>query len=435
MPYTQDISGCLEDETGFGLKADELTALLGASGAALDNLREMYKTRTLPLLRLPEERGDLEPMRDLCDHLGEDASDLVICGVGGSSLGAQTLGQLGGYAIPANERAANSPRIHFFDNLDPLTFSAALDTLDLRRTRFLLVSKSGSTAETMMQALSAIDRLKAAGVGKDLRRHFAVITIPGDNPLRRIAEAEGFPVLDHDPMVGGRFSVLSNVGMLPAMLFGLDPVKVREGAARVLQPILEGAAARDVAPALGAAVAVGLNRHRGTGTNVLMAYSDKLKLFSAWYAQLWAESLGKDGQGTVPFGALGPVDQHSQLQLYLGGPNDKFHTIVMTACAGKGPVMSPGAHADDERLSYLSGKTVGDLVDAQQRATAETLVRNQRPTRIMKLDEVNEASLGALLMHFMLETIIAGHLMGVEPFDQPAVEEGKVLARQYLGEG
>lgn len=435
MPYTQDISGCLEDETGFGLTADELAALLGASETALDNLREMYKTRTLPLLRLPEERGDLEPMRDLCDRLVKDTSDLVICGVGGSSLGAQALGQLGGHGIPANQNAVNTPRIHFFDNLDPLTFAAALDNLDLRRTRFLLVSKSGSTAETMMQALSAIDRLKAAGVGKDLRRHFAVITIPGDNPLRRIAEAEGFPVLDHDPMVGGRFSVLSNVGMLPAMLFGLDPVKVREGAARVLQPVLDSAAARDVAPALGAAIAVGLNRHRGTGTNVLMAYSDKLKLFSAWYAQLWAESLGKDGQGTVPFGAVGPVDQHSQLQLYLGGPNNKFHTIVMTACAGKGPLMSPGGHAGDERLAYLSGKTVGDLVDAQQRATADTLVRNQRPTRIMKLDEVNEASVGALLMHFMLETIIAGHLMGVEPFEQPAVEEGKVLARQYLGEG
>lgn len=434
MPYTQDISGCLEEETGFGLKSDELAALLEASEAALADLRNMYEARTLPLLRLPEERDDLKAMKSLCDDLAKDTSDIVICGVGGSSLGAQTLGQLGGYGVPANECAGNRPRIHFFDNLDPLTFSTALDNLDPGKTRFLLVSKSGSTAETMMQALTAIDRLKAAGVGKHLKYHFAAITIPGDNPLRRLAEAEGFPILDHDPKVGGRFSVLSNVGMLPAMLFGLDPVKVREGAASVLKPVLDGAPAMNVAPALGAAIAVGLNRHRGTGTNVLMAYSDKLKRFSAWYAQLWAESLGKNGKGTVPFGAVGPVDQHSQLQLYLGGPNDKFHTIIMTNCAGKGPKVSAEAVAADDRLAYLSGKTIGDLVDAEQRATADTLIRNKRPTRVMKIGEVNEKSLGALLMHFMLETIIAGHLMGVEPFEQPAVEEGKVLARQYLGE-
>lgn len=435
MPYTQDISGCLDEETDCGLKSAELDALLSTCEAALANLRDLYDARSLPLLGLPEERGDLTSMRQIADHLLKDASDIIICGVGGSSLGAQTLGQLAGHGVPANEAGGRRPRIHFFDNLDPLTFSATLEFLDLKTSRFLLVSKSGSTAETMVQALAAVDAIEAAGTGRQLREHFAAIAIKQDNPLRRLAETHGFPVLEHDPKVGGRFSVLSNVGLVPALLFGLDPVKIRQGAARALKPVLDGAAPRDVAAALGAAVAVGLNQHCGTGTNVLMSYSDKLRLFSAWYAQLWAESLGKDGKGTVPFGAVGPVDQHSQLQLYLGGPNDKFHTIVMTNCAGKGPLVAPGAVAGDERLDYLKGKTMGDLVDAEQRATADTLVRNQRPTRIIKLDEVNEETLGALLMHFMLETIIAAHLMGVEPYEQPAVEESKVLARQYLGEG
>lgn len=431
MPYSQDISGCLNES--FGLKSGELEALLATAEEALTGLRQMHENGSLPVLRLPRERGDLEAMRDVADFLTKDTSDLIICGVGGSSLGAQTLAQLAGHGIAASRRVGG-PRIHFFDNLDPLTFAAALETLDLKTTRFLLVSKSGSTAETMMQAISAIEALKAAGAGANLKHHFAAITTPGDNPLRRLAQSHEFPVLDHDPKVGGRFSVLSNVGLLPAMLFDLDPVKVREGAAQTLQGVLDGAAAKDVAPALGAAVAVGLNQYRGTGTNVMMAYSDKLELFSDWYAQLWGESLGKDGKGTVPFGALGPVDQHSQLQLYLGGPNDKFHTIIMTECAGKGPRINAEALGGDAELDYLAGKTMGDLVDAEQRATADTLIRNKRPTRIIKVREVNEETLGALMMHFMLETIISAHLMGVEPFDQPAVEEGKVLARQYLGE-
>lgn len=433
MLYSQNVSGCLAEESGFGLTESELGALLRSAEGALVDLRQMYKAGSLPVLRLPEERGDLEAMRGVADLLLKDTSDLIICGVGGSSLGAQTLAQLAGYAVAGHQPSAG-PGIHFFDNLDPLTFSAVLESLDLKTTRFLLVSKSGSTAEVMMQTLCAIAALEAAGAGKHLKHHFAAITMPGDNPLRRLADAHGFPVLDHDPKVGGRFSVLSNVGLLPAMLFDLDPVKVREGAAQVFQTVLGGGPVSDVAPALGAAIAVGLNRNHGVGTNVLMSYSDKLELFSDWYAQLWGESLGKDGKGTVPYGALGPVDQHSQLQLYLGGPNNKYHTIVMTDCAGKGPRIDSAALRGDDRLGYIAGKTMGDLVDAEQRATADTLIRNKRPTRIMKVSEVSEETLGALMMHFMLETIIAAHLMGVEPYDQPAVEEGKILARKYLGE-
>jgi glucose-6-phosphate isomerase len=433
MLYSQDVSGCLAGQSGHGITGHELDALLTSADEALLTLRQMHKAGSLPVLRLPQERGDLDEMRSVADFLLKDTSDLIICGVGGSSLGAQALAQLAGYGVAGHQPAAG-PRIHFFDNLDPLTYSAALETLDLKTTRFLLVSKSGSTAETMMQALAAVAALQAAGAGKHLKHHFAAITTPGDNPLRRLAETHGFAVLDHDPKVGGRFSVLSNVGLLPAMLFGLDPVKVRQGAAQVFQTVLDGAPVNEVAPALGAAIAVGLNQHHGTGTNVLMSYSDKLELFTDWYAQLWGESLGKDGKGTVPYGALGPVDQHSQLQLYLGGPNDKFHTIIMTESAGKGLRIDAATLGDDDRLGYIAGKTMGDLVDAQQRATADTLIRNKRPTRVIKISEVSEETLGALMMHFMLETIIAAHLMGVEPFDQPAVEEGKVLARQYLGE-
>jgi glucose-6-phosphate isomerase len=216
---------------------------------------------------------------------------------------------------------------------------------------------------------------------------------------------------------------------------GLDAVKLREGAAKVLAQALDGAQARDVPAAQGAAIAVALAERRQIAACVLMPYLDRLERFAMWYRQLWAESLGKQGKGTTPIRALGPVDQHSQLQLYLDGPKDKLFTLIMGPAAGKGPRIGARATGGDPELAYLEGRTVGDLVDAEQRATAETLIRNGRPTRVMRLARLSEEVMGGLFMHFMLETIIAAHLMKVDAFNQPAVEQGKILARQYLKEG
>jgi glucose-6-phosphate isomerase len=164
---------------------------------------------------------------------------------------------------------------------------------------------------------------------------------------------------------------------------------------------------------------------------VMLAYADRLERFTHWYVQLWAESLGKDGKGTTPVGALGPVDQHSQLQLFIAGPRDKLITVITTGAAGRGPRMA----ADLAALageSDFAGKSIGDLAAAEGRATAETLAKHGCPVRTIHVERLDEASLGELLMHFMLETIIAAHLLGVDAFDQPAVEEGKVLAKRYL---
>jgi glucose-6-phosphate isomerase len=180
---------------------------------------------------------------------------------------------------------------------------------------------------------------------------------------------------------------------------------------------------------MGAALSVALAQSKPI--TVMLAYADRLERFTRWYVQLWAESLGKDGKGTTPLAALGPVDQHSQLQLFIAGPRDKLFTIVTTGVQGQGPRID----ADLAKLAGepdFAGKTIGDLVAAQGRATADTLAKNGRPVRTIHIDRLNERSLGELLMHFMLETIIAARLMGVDPFDQPAVEEGKVLAKKYL---
>ncbi|MGD1933472.1 MAG: glucose-6-phosphate isomerase [Candidatus Phaeomarinobacter sp.] len=425
LPYLHDVIGIIGDG---GITSDQFADGLTAAEPALEAVRKQYTDGALPLLHLPERRDDMADMERLAVHLSKDATDIVVLGIGGSSLGAKALAQLAFDATPAQSHA--EPRVHFFENLDPHTFERALTALDLRTTRFLLVSKSGGTAEPLMQAHAAKAALEAAGGGSDLAHHFAAITEPTDNAVRRYVEGLGGPVIEHDPGVGGRFSVLSNVGLLPAMLLGLDVVAIREGAARVLAPVLSGADARAVAPAAGAAMQVALANHAGAAASVILAYSDRLERFGLWYRQLWAESLGKDGQGTIPATGIGPVDQHSQLQLYLAGPADKAYTVMSVGSAGAGPRVT----TTDAALDYLNGKTMGDLLDAEYRATVETLKANNRPVRTIDIPVLDETAMGALMMHFMLETIIAAHLMGGDPFDQPAVEEGKILARQYLGE-
>ncbi|MEE2971138.1 MAG: glucose-6-phosphate isomerase, partial [Pseudomonadota bacterium] len=312
------------------------------------------------------------------------------------------------------------------------TFSALFAALDLARTGFIVISKSGGTAETLTQFLACFDAVRGV-VSGDAGAHFLAITEPNDNVLRRLAAAHDIATLDHDPGVGGRFSALSVVGLLPAMIAGLDAHAVRHGAAELLVPILAGAAAEDTPSAIGAAVSVALTRAKGVSQTVLMPYVDRLADFGLWYRQLWAESLGKGGQGTTPIRAIGTVDQHSQLQLYLDGPADKMFTMIMLDVAGSGAIVPPEL-TSDPALSYLSGRRMGDLMDAEQRATAETLIRNGRPTRIIRLATLDERVMGALMMHFMLETMLAAHLLGVDAFDQPAVEEGKILTRDYLAE-
>jgi glucose-6-phosphate isomerase len=215
------------------------------------------------------------------------------------------------------------------------------------------------------------------------------------------------------------------------MILGLDAAAVRAGAEEVLrQGLLQGPSGANNAPAMGAAVQVGLQR-LGVSQTVLLAYGQAFQPFALWYRQLWAESLGKNGQGTTPIDALGPVDQHSQLQLYLQGPLDKIFTILTVDQAGRGPRIDADL-ATDLDLDYMAGRTIGDLVGAMQAATADTLVRNGRPVRRLSAERLDERTLGALFMHFMLETLYAADLMGVDPFGQPAVEESKILARQYL---
>ncbi len=434
MPLQQSIENARADRIGAdGVSASALAGQLERAEAALDWLRARHADGGLRLLQLPGERRDLDEIRAAARRLHAGATDVVFLGTGGSSLGGQTLAQLAGFAVPGIAALRSGPRLHFIDNLDPETYGTLLAQLPLATTRFVAISKSGGTGETLMQTAAALDAVSKAGLAARIPELFLGVSEPvaggKRSGLRTLFESHKVSLLDHDTGVGGRFSVLTNVGLLPAAVFGLDIAAIRAGAAEALAPVLGRRPAAEVPAALGAALSVALADRKPI--TVLIAYADRLERFSRWYVQLWAESLGKDGKGTTPLAALGPVDQHSQLQLFIAGPADKLFTVITVGAQGRGPRITPEL-AQLAGEPDFAGKTIGDLVAAQGRATADTLAKNGRPVRTIHVEQLDERSLGELLMHYMLETIIAARLLGVDAFDQPAVEEGKVLAKKYL---
>ena len=440
MGLVQSIDSGREERIGVqGVSAAALKAALRRTEDALDWLRARHADRALPLLLLPETHSDFDAIRGTARKVADGATDIVILGTGGSSLGGQTLAQLAGFAVPGVGAMRAPPRLHFIDNLDADSYGAMLAKLPHATTRFVAISKSGGTAETLMQTIAALSAVRDQGLQAHISEIFLGISEPSRpgkaNGLRDLLGKYRVPVLEHNPGVGGRYSLLTNVGLLPAAMLGLDIAAVSKGAGLALALVLAKKPAEHVPSAVGAALSVALAETKSKSISVLMAYCDRLERFSHWYVQLWAESLGKKGKGTTPLAALGPVDQHSQLQLFIDGPRDKLFTVITVDSAGLGPRIDGGL-AKVAGEPGFAGKALGDLVAAEGRATAETLAKNGCPVRTIHIKKLNEESLGELMMHFMLETIIAAHLLGVDAFDQPAVEEGKVLAKKYLmGEG
>jgi glucose-6-phosphate isomerase len=409
--------------TGAPLKAT-YDASLAKAMDALGWLREQEQAKTLELLGIPAATLDLKAAQARATEIAKGMKTVAVLGIGGSSLGGQALTAL---------RKAQVPFVEFHDNPDPFSWAAALKRFDLKKTHFIAISKSGGTAETLTQVLTAAEALKKVGA-KNLAKHFTIVTEPHQSALADFADSIGAPKLDHPTGVGGRYSVLTMVGVLPAILMGIDVKQLRAGAAAVLADTLAAKTPSEVAAATGAALHHALATEGKLATTILWPYADALAVFGGWWRQLWAESLGKDGKGSTPVSVLGPVDQHSQLQLFRDGPGNALFTILSIDMKGLGPAV-PRATAKALKLDYLAGKRPGDLVEAECRATAQTLFKNGRPVRLLHVPKVDAFTMGALMMHFMLETILMGRLMGVDPFNQPGVEEGKILARQYLAQG
>lgn len=436
--FTQGITGCLAGAIGaHGLSLAELTQWLGKFDPELQRLKEDHAKSRLELLRIVDDTADVVAAQAAFAKLSKDARMVVFFGTGGSGLGGQVLAQMAGWYIPGAPPVdqVRRPRTRFYDNLDGDTLAGAIAELDLANTRFIVTSKSGGTAETLGQAIVALSAVKAAGLADKIPQLFLGVTEPAvagkANGLRDLFASLGIPMLDHPSGIGGRFSCLTTVGLLPALARGMDANAIRAGAKSVVDAMLAAKTAADFAPAVGAAVATGLTKDHGIKTLVFMPYCDRLGKLSEWFVQLWAESLGKGGEGTSPIAATGPLDQHSQLQLFMDGPREHYLTIVRIATAGRGPVIDP-AMAATAGIGFMGGKTIGDVVNAQAHAVPEALARAGRPVRTIDIPALNERAIGALLMHFMIETILAGRVLGLDPFDQPAVELAKVLTRERL---
>ncbi|MFB6304804.1 MAG: glucose-6-phosphate isomerase [Haloferacaceae archaeon] len=365
-------------------------------------------------LNLPE-RTDPDGIRRIVDRF-DDPEAVLTVGIGGSALGAATL---------ASALDAPGPASHVLDNADPARTRAVLDAVPLDRTVVNVVSRSGTTAETLANFLVVRDAMERAGVDWTDR---TLVTTGTEGNLAALAERHDLPRLRVPEGVPGRFSVLSPVGMALAAFRGADLEALLDGA-REAADGLSGSLFETPAYAYGA-VCYALER-RGLRSNAMMPYAESLETFAEWFAQLWAESLGKDGLGQTPLRALGATDQHSQLQLYRAGPRDKAVTLVR-------PEERPDRsvpETDLDGLAYLGGSSLGDLLDAEFRATEASLAAAGRANVRIEVPRIDERSLGGLLYGMEAACVLYGELLGVETFTQPAVEWGKRAARGLLGGG
>lgn len=376
-------------------------------------------------LNLPSQPEVLEEVLRLAGpRLGRYAH-LVVLGIGGSSLGLRALVNALG--------APGAPQLHIIDNTDPALFHACLSAIEPAKTLVIVISKSGGTIETVLALGVFAQHFRKAGL--KLADHFIAVTDPESGPLRRFADEHGLPTADIPPGVGGRFSVLTAAGLLPAALMNLDVAELMQGAARG-----EAMCRRpDCWPAMLAMIATELLRLRKSQI-VFMPYSSRLRSVSDWFVQLWDESLGKAtdlegktvnaGQTAIP--AAGATDQHAQLQLFLEGPNDKL--LLFLRLNRHEPDLKLGdfewQHFD---AAYVQGRTLGEVLNAQHAGTARACTERGRPNATLELPQLDASTLGELLMGLELATTCAALSLDVNPYDQPSVELGKKISRKMLG--
>ena len=439
-----DVANIMEDRVGaeHGLKRSDVDAL-APSVADYAGRIETRRGRDVGFMELPYDRDVVAQVKQVADDVRGRSRNFVVLGIGGSALGAIAVhGALNHpfhNLLPAEHPARNgAPRLFVLDNVDPGLMGAFLDAIgdDLAGTVFNVITKSGSTAETMSQFLFVRDMIRRAG--GDPTRQIVLTTDPRPEKslLRRIGQADCYTMLPVPANVGGRFSVLSAVGLLSAAVGGLDVDAMLAGAA-AMDEHCRRESVWDNPAALYAAV-LHLFYGRGKPISVLMPYSSALRRLADWYCQLWAESLGKrDGLnagdvfvGPTPVGAVGVTDQHSVMQLYQDGPFDKVITLIETASDDDWPICR--GESEDE-LAYLAGHTFGELLGAELAATRQALTDKHRPNLTIRVPHLDAGAMGQLFMLFEYAVTYSGYLFDVNAFDQPGVELGKLYTYGLMG--
>lgn len=406
-----DIGNALADTADPGISRDSLDRLDAEVAAAHDRIAAGRDNDAYgyAALNLPAET-DPEQIRSATAPVA-NADTVLTVGIGGSALGAT--------AITSAVGAGNH---YVLDNIDPVQTERVLDSLSLAETAVNIVSRSGTTVETLANFFVVRDAMETAGVDWTER---TVVTTGTSGPLRRLVDRHDLPALDVPTGVPGRFSALSAVGLVPAAIHGLDLEGLLAGAERAANR-LTGSLFDCPAYAYGAVIEA-LSR-RGVMVTAMMPYAEALEPFAEWFAQLWAESLGKDGLGETPVRALGATDQHAQLQLYRAGPRNTAVTFVRPRDRDDRAIPDPG----DDELAYLQGESLGSLLDAELRATEASLATAGRPSIRIEVPRIDANGLGELLYGMEAACVLSAELKGVNAFDQPAVEWGKRVTRSLL---
>ncbi len=397
----------------YNINSERDISLPGNIDVLSNNIKNIC--RELPALNILKDKELLRYTIDQTEKFKKNKKNFVVFGTGGSNLGARAL---------INILVDPPKNIQFFDNIDPIFFQNQILNLDIKSTGFVIISKSGTTPETLSQFGSLIKIAKEKNILEILFSNSLVITEFKNSTLFNIAKNNNCNLLEHNKNIGGRYSVFSNVGIVPAILAGLDVSSFNRGALQLVE-------AKNYNNSFKFAQIFKYCLSENFTSNVIMTYSDGLSFFGKWYLQLWAESIGKKNRGVTAIHSTGTTDQHSQLQLYLDGPKDKFFTFIKSNYKNKGLKIDSDI-MKEESVNYLINKTMGDLMHAEQDATIDTFKTNNFKCREILLEEINEESIGALMAESIIETIAACTYFDVDPFDQPAVEQGKLLTKKYL---
>lgn len=426
MLYKYNVSYCLKNESlarGVSEEAQEQLKLRLQQAVADIKANLNHSEKNLPVIKSAFRLDDIDTIRALAGRIRDNYTDLVVIGTGGSATNPCALVDL----VSPHKRGV---KFHFISNVDPGSLEYYKETLPLETTAFLVISKSGGTLETLSVMSLFINEVAAKLGEAAIKNHFFYVTGQQDSILRRLAAKHLIMTIDHDD-IGGRFSALTTVGLIAAAVAGLDPHAFRHGAKQVVQDLVElPVGESQVTNASIISYALLQNQFP---ILVTMPYRDQLESLAVWHRQTWAESLGKKGVNTTAIKALGTIDQHSQLQLYLDGPKDKQFLFIRHETAGLGPEIN-SSFINDKDTDYLKHLRFGDVLMAEQQATMESLYRNGCPVKELYLPKLDEATIGAVLMHLMLEIILVGYLLEINPYDQPAVEESKMITRSILKE-
>lgn len=426
---------------GHGIDAERLRQLAPRFKEIHADVESRRSASILGFYDLPYEGSVVDDVQQFAEVAGQAFSNIVVLGIGGSALGTIALrtALLDPYWNELDDEGREFyPRLYVVDNPDPTTFAALLRRLELGETLFNIVSKSGGTAETMSQFLIIREQLEAQ-FGEGYRRHIVFTTDPENGVLRKLARDEGITAFAVPPNVGGRFSVLSAVGLLPAAMVGIPIRELLDGARQMDERCRTDDLLANPA-GIYAALQYLADTEQKAPIHVMMPYADPLRDVADWFRQLWAESLGKQTSlqgetinvGPTPVKSLGATDQHSQVQLYIEGPFDKTITFVSTLQAEE-DVAIPSLYGDVPELGYLGGHTLSELLRIEKEATEAALTARGRMNMTIELPRVDATSIGELLNLLQIATVYAGALYDVDPLDQPGVELGKQLTYGIMG--